>query len=94
MVVGPAYLEELGLSASDPRVSRAMQRGKTVVFLVVEGTLKGAIALSDAIKPEAREAVLALRRMGIRCLMLRGTTPGSPPWRPGPRQKYEEVCTL
>ena len=80
MVVGPAYLEELGLSASDPRVSRAMQRGKTVVFLVVDGGLKGAIALSDAIKPEAREAVQALRRMGVRCMMLTGDNPQAARW--------------
>jgi len=80
MVVGPAYLEELGLSASDPRVARAMEHGKTVVFLVVEGALKGAIALSDAIKPEAREAVQALRRMGVRCLMLTGDNPQAARW--------------
>ncbi len=51
-----------------------------MVFLVVEGTLKGAIALSDAIKPEAREAVLALRRMGVRCLMLTGDNPQAARW--------------
>jgi P-type Cu+ transporter len=51
---------------------RLLQEGKTVMFLGVDGKLAGVIALADTVKPGAREAVAALRRMGIEVAMITG----------------------
>lgn len=46
--------------------------GKTPLFFVKNGTLIGIIAARDAIKPEARDAVDRLKKMGISVTMLTG----------------------
>ena len=44
------------------------------VFVARDGCLLGAIALADSVRPEARSAVKALNRMGIRSILLTGDT--------------------
>jgi Cu2+-exporting ATPase len=66
-----ALLRDLGLEADGQGEDLASQ-GKTVVHVVVDGKLAGLIALADLIREESREAVEALRRMGIRVAMLTG----------------------
>ena len=61
----------------DHRIDGALQRlegeGKTVVLVGRPGEgLLGAVAVADTIRPEARDAVAALRRQGIECSMLTG----------------------
>jgi Cu2+-exporting ATPase len=43
-----------------------------VIFVIIDGRLKGAIALADIIRPESKEAISKLKEMGIRCMMLTG----------------------
>jgi Cu2+-exporting ATPase len=43
-----------------------------VVFVMIDGELKGAIALADVIRTESRKAITLLKEMGIRCMMLTG----------------------
>ncbi len=71
-VVSPGYLKEHGIEMSDARVERLSTQGKTVVFVLVDGRLAGALALADVIRPESREAVAKLKTMGIQCMMLTG----------------------
>jgi Cu2+-exporting ATPase len=71
-VVSPGYLREQGLSADDARVEEFSLQGKTVVFVMVDGELKGAVALADIIRPESKEAISKLKGMGIQCMMLTG----------------------
>ncbi len=71
-VVSPGYLREQGLDVQDARVERLSSQGKTVVFVVVDGKLAGALALADVIRPESREAVVKLKEMHIQCMMLTG----------------------
>ena len=47
-------------------------QGKTVVFVIIDGELKGAIALADVIRPESKKAISMLKDMGIQCMMLTG----------------------
>ncbi|WP_211255085.1 heavy metal translocating P-type ATPase [Palaeococcus ferrophilus] len=72
LVVSPGFLKENGLWKEDERVNRVLEQGKTVVFLVVDGKLAGAMALADRIRPESREAVKRLHEMGIKAYMLTG----------------------
>ncbi|MGH7383092.1 MAG: HAD-IC family P-type ATPase, partial [Candidatus Methylomirabilales bacterium] len=51
---------------------RLAAEGKTPVFLGVDGTLAGMIAVADTLKPHAREAVAALQRLGLQVLMMSG----------------------
>jgi Cu2+-exporting ATPase len=82
-VVGPGSLHEEGIPVTDDRVGRAMQQGKTVVFLLEDGSLRGAIALADIIRDESREAVARLKEMGIRVMMLTGDNRNVASWVAG-----------
>jgi P-type Cu2+ transporter len=46
--------------------------GKTVLYTVEEGRLLGAFAVEDEIRPESKEAVTELHRLGIRVAMITG----------------------
>ena len=71
-VVSPGYLKEHGIEMADARIERLSSQGKTVIFVLVDGRLAGALALADVIRPESREAVTQLKAMGIQCMMLTG----------------------
>ncbi len=72
MVVSPGYLEEKGIRWQHAEIDDAMSSGKTVVFVLKNDQLLGALALADMIRPESREAVRRLKSMGIRPMMLTG----------------------
>ena len=46
--------------------------GNTVLYVVAEGKLLGAFAVEDEIRPESKEAVEELHRLGIRVAMITG----------------------
>lgn len=71
-VVSPGYLSERGISPLNIDINRLSQQGKTVVYLLVDGDLKGAIALADIIREESARAVRELKGMGIQCMMITG----------------------
>ncbi len=72
MIVSPGYLREKGIEMSDERIEKLSSQGKTVVFVLIDGKLAGAIALADIIRPESKEAISRLKQMGIQCMMLTG----------------------
>ena len=71
-VVSPGYLRDQGLVMDDPRFETLSGQGKTVVFVLIEDKLIGAIALADIIREESARAISELQAMGIRCIMLTG----------------------
>ncbi|WP_019557454.1 copper-translocating P-type ATPase [Thiomicrorhabdus arctica] len=71
-VVSPGFLREQDIGMDDKRVEELKAQGKTVVFVLFDGQLKGAIALADIIRPESKQAIAALKAMGIKCIMLTG----------------------
>ncbi|HOG17015.1 MAG TPA: copper-translocating P-type ATPase [Syntrophales bacterium] len=71
-VVSPGYLREKGIAPDDERIEKLSSQGKTVIFVLIDGELKGAVALADIIRPESKEAVARIKKMGIRCMMLTG----------------------
>ena len=52
------------------------KEAKTVVFLSVDGELKGLLALQDVPKENAREAIAKLKKRGLRTVMLTGDNAG------------------
>jgi Cu2+-exporting ATPase len=74
-VGGPAFLRERRLeepAALAGKVQEWKDRGAAVLYLAREGTVVGALALEDAVRPEARQAVEALQRLGKRVAMITG----------------------
>lgn len=71
-VVSPGFLREKNVAISDKQIEKLSTQGKTAIFILIEGALKGAIALADIIRPESKRAISKLKEMGIRCMMLTG----------------------
>jgi Cu2+-exporting ATPase len=71
-VVSPGYLAANDLDADDDRLSEVIRQGKTVVFVVVDNQVEGAIALADIIREESRQGLENLRELGIQSMMLTG----------------------
>ena len=71
-VVSPGYLREQNISIADERIEKFSFQGKTVVYVMIDGALIGAIVLADIIRPESGEAISRLKEMGIKCMMLTG----------------------
>ena len=69
-----ALLAGLGISPGRfaPQAEAFAAEAHTTVFVAVDGDVVAVIALADAVRPAAREAVLALRRMGLEIVMLTG----------------------
>jgi Cu2+-exporting ATPase len=79
-VVSPGYLRDQNIDFTDKRVEPLQAQGKTVVFVLVDGRLKGAIALADIVRPEAKQAIDALKALDIRCMMLTGDNNATAKW--------------
>ncbi len=71
-VGGPNLLEEMKIQADDQRIKTLQDQGKTVVFVIVDGSLAGVVALSDNLRKESYEAVRRLKQAGLRVYMLTG----------------------
>ncbi|MBN1333400.1 MAG: heavy metal translocating P-type ATPase, partial [Synergistales bacterium] len=71
-IVSPGYLREKDIVIEDEKIDRFNSQGKTVVFVMIDGEVKGAIALADIIREESSQAIARLRGMGIQCMMLTG----------------------
>lgn len=74
LVGRPAFLREQGvdLSPLSAAVTRLEDIGRTVVAVAVAGRLQGVIALGDDIRPDAVQAVTAMRAAGIRPVLATG----------------------
>jgi Cu2+-exporting ATPase len=71
-IVSPGYLREQGIAVEDERVEELSSQGKTIVYVLIEDEMKGAVALADIIRPESPKAVARLKEMGVQVMMLTG----------------------
>jgi Cu2+-exporting ATPase len=74
-VGGPALLRERSLTEPAelrPGADEWRGRGAAVLYLVRGDAIAGALALEDQVRPEAKEAVAELKRMGRRVVMITG----------------------
>jgi len=75
IVGGNRKLIETYIQLPDTAMEKAEQfaaQGKTPLFFLRDNTLAGIIAVADGIKPESPMVLAALKKMGIRCVMLTG----------------------
>ncbi len=71
------YMETLNVdtTAHEALMTRLQEEAKTTVYMVVDGKLVALIAMADALKPYAREAIQELQRMGKEIIMITGDNP-------------------
>ena len=65
-------LEKNGIAVEDDKVQQLASQGKSLVFVAEDGEYLGLIAVADSLKPTSKEAVLKLKKLGIRSIMLSG----------------------
>ena len=64
--------EGIDVASADDAMRRLEQEGKTAMIVGVDGKPAGIIAVADTLKPEAQEAVAALRSERIEVILLTG----------------------
>jgi len=60
------------LAAVEQTSQDLSSQGKTPVFVAINRTLAGVIGIADTTKPGSREAILRLKKMGLRVIMITG----------------------
>jgi Cu2+-exporting ATPase len=74
-VGGPALLAERGLEVPvsiSEMVERWKTRGAAVLHVIEDGKVSGALSLEDQVRPESRQAVAELHRLGVEVAMITG----------------------
>ena len=109
MVGGLSLLQDLGVAIPSElaaRVEDGGKKGQTIIFALSDKQFLGAIALADIIREESREALKALKEMGIRTAMITGDSEDVAKWvgeelgideyfaRVLPHQKSEKIKEL
>ena len=65
-------MRELGVQVPADLAERFAAEGKTPLFFAKAGELVGTIAVADEVKETSADAIAALGKLGVRCLMLTG----------------------
>jgi Cu+-exporting ATPase len=63
---------KIELAAFEALAEKLASEGKTPIFVAIDGRLAGIIAVADPIKPESREAIAAMQRLGLEVVMMTG----------------------
>jgi Cu+-exporting ATPase len=74
LVGSRGFLAQRGVDAQkwDARAEAWRAEAKTVVYFAVDGVAAGIAAVADPVKASTREAIAALRKSGVRVVMLTG----------------------
>src|SRR5829696_3390478 len=62
----------VGISALEERAATLAGKGKTPMFVGVDGEPSGLVAVADTIKPSARDTLQRFKEMGIEAVMITG----------------------
>jgi len=79
LVGSERFLIDSGVDPTPLKAIAASWEGRsgTVLFVAVDGRSAGALALADALKPHARQAVDEVRRLGAEVFLLTGDRPSA-----------------
>ena len=104
VLVGSESLFETNVRTSE--VIALEKQGKTVIHVARDGAIVGSIALADVIRPESREAIQTLKKLGVKIAMITGDSEDVAAWvskelgvdqyfaRVVPHEKAEKVKLL
>ena len=72
-----AFMETLAISVRDfaAQVEKLQNEAKTVVYAAIDKKPAAIIAMADTLKPHAKEAIQALKKMGKEIIMITGDNP-------------------
>lgn len=62
--------EKVDVSAAIEHVERLAEQGKSILYMALGGKLVGILGIVDPLRPESREVIAALRRRGIRRIVM------------------------
>ena len=72
-IVSPGYLKENNIVIKNHNnIDMLASQGKTIVYVLIQNKLVGAIGLADIIRDESKEAIEKLKEMNIKPMMLTG----------------------
>lgn len=72
---GPALLSERRVDVPDrlsPTVAEWRARGAAVLYVIVDGSVAGALSLEDEVRDESHDAIARLHALGLRVAMITG----------------------
>lgn len=75
LLIGNARLmaiNNIALNGLGERATSLAQQGKTPMYVAVNGTAEGLLAVADTLKPESKQAVQELKALGLEVWMLTG----------------------
>jgi Cu+-exporting ATPase len=77
LVGRPQFLKDRGIDLAPlaQRIAALEEAGRTVIVVSRNGHLLGAIALGDELRPDAAEAIAAMRHAGITPILVTGDNP-------------------
>jgi len=64
--------EGVDISQHEQRIASLESEGKTVMLTAIDGQAAGMIAVADTLKPNSKEAVARLTKMGVQVFMITG----------------------
>ncbi|HEX3557700.1 MAG TPA: heavy metal translocating P-type ATPase [Pyrinomonadaceae bacterium] len=62
----------VSLDGLSERAAALAARARTPMFVAVDGRVAGLVAVADRVKPESRDAIAALKRLGLEVVMITG----------------------
>jgi Cu+-exporting ATPase len=80
LVGSPRLLRDSGILIPDETeaaIATLSRDGKTIVVVAIEREVAGVLGLTDTVKPSAGPAIAALRRLGLRTIMVTGDSAAS-----------------
>ena len=72
LVGSPRFIHEQGHNPEATQIEALQAQARTVVLAVVDGKLAGLIGIADTVKAGSREAIAALRDLGLEVVMVTG----------------------
>jgi Cu+-exporting ATPase len=75
LILGNAKLmrdRNINLTSFETLAEELASDGKTPMFAAIDGRLAGIIAVADPVKPESRDAITAMQRLGLEVVMMTG----------------------
>ena len=80
-IVSPGYLKDNNIIIKNHRnMEKIASQGKTIVYVLIQNKLVGAIGLADIIRDESKEAIEKLKEMNIKPMMLTGDSKQVAKW--------------
>lgn len=83
LVGGQAILSEAGAEISSDlrwKINALAEEGNTIIFVVINKKVAGAIGLGDIIREESRQAIESLKTMGVKVAMITGDSEEVAKW--------------